>query len=166
MGTQGAPPSSQPLTERGETLIEVLVTIVIVATAAAALIGALVTSASSSGEHRTLAQEEVALKSYADSAKQQIELVPPSPSGQQPLYQTCAAIADYNTLTPPPVPPGITVDLTSIDYWGGSSFTPKCNERNVVDMQEITLTATAAGGERQTLTFIVRNPGAGGTGRR
>jgi len=142
--------------EHGETLIELLMTIAIIGIAAAALLGALITSVSSSGEHRTLTQEEAGLKSYADLAKQAIELStgPAAP----PAYTPCANPAAYSSIVTQTPPPGIVITISGITYWNGHSFGSSCDQETPADLQQITLLATAQHGASQTLSFVVRNP--------
>lgn len=67
----------------GDTLIEVLIAIAVLGLCIAALLGALMTSIRSSVEHRSLANIDAVLRSYAEAAKSQIEL------GPSPFYQPC-----------------------------------------------------------------------------
>jgi large repetitive protein len=73
-------------------LIEVLLAVVVISLTAVALLGGLVTAITSSAEHRSLASIDTLLKSFAETAKYQIEEQP------SPLY-ACAA-------TPLPSPNG------------------------------------------------------------
>jgi type II secretory pathway pseudopilin PulG len=129
--------------ESGDTLIEVLIAVVIIALAASALLGALLTSITSSESHRSLSVDDTVLKSFAEAAKEQIEF------GSSPLYTQCAA--GYTLSSPPPVPAGYTVSVTSIQLFG-------CPAKDL-GYQLITATAAnAADHVSQQLQFIVRNP--------
>lgn len=70
---------SQRFDERGDTLIEVLVTVVIVGMTAAAILGTLLISISSSTQHRYLANDDTLARSAIEAIKQQVEL-PQSPT--------------------------------------------------------------------------------------
>src|ERR1700730_2918378 len=80
---RGATP--QRSLESGDTLVEVLIAVVIIAIAASALLGALVTSISGSRSQRSLAVDDAVLKSFAEATKAQVELQSSS------LYAPCAS---------------------------------------------------------------------------
>lgn len=69
--------------DRGETYVEILVTLVIVGLAGIAIIGALMTSISASTVHRNIANVDYALKSAVEQASYDIEYSP------TPLFQDC-----------------------------------------------------------------------------
>lgn len=60
--------------ERGDTLVEVLVTVVIMGLAAVAILGTLLISISSSTQHRYLANDDTLARSAIEAIKQQVEL--------------------------------------------------------------------------------------------
>ena len=55
--------------DRGDTLVELLIAMVILAITVAALLGALIASTAGSVEHRSLASLDSILKSFADSVQ-------------------------------------------------------------------------------------------------
>lgn len=59
--------------ERGDTLIELLLAVVIIALAAAPLVGALLESIAASAEHRGIATADSVLKKFAETASAEIE---------------------------------------------------------------------------------------------
>jgi len=63
----------QTLGEAGDTLIELLIAIVIISLSVTALLGMLITSLTSSAEHRSLADLDTVVKSFAESATYQIQ---------------------------------------------------------------------------------------------
>lgn len=91
--------------ERGDTLIEVLVTVVIVGLAAAAILGALLLSISSSTEHRDLATDDTLAKSALEAVKQQVEL----PQSSTNDFVDCSG----STTTNPPT----GTPQTILGYW-------------------------------------------------
>jgi type II secretory pathway pseudopilin PulG len=136
--------------EAGDTLIEVLMAIVIIALAASALLGALLTSVTGSVEHRSLSVDDTVLKGFAEAAKEQIELQ------STPLYAPCAS--NY-LITPPTFPTGYSATITAIQYWNISAFQASCPSTDR-GAQLITAKAVnSANGVSQTLSFVVRNPG-------
>lgn len=60
--------------ERGDTLVEVLVAVVIIALSATAILGSLLISINSSGEHRYLANDDTLARSAIDTITQYVEL--------------------------------------------------------------------------------------------
>ena len=138
---------SRASTEAGDTLIELLIAMVIIALAVTGLLGALITAISSSGEHRSLSDEDTLLRSYAETAEYQIQSAP------IPLFQNCAV--SYNvTFTIPAAYSGFKVGISSIQYWNGSTFASTCDKTGV---QLVTLKSTSSGAV-QTLSFVVRDP--------
>jgi type II secretory pathway pseudopilin PulG len=146
--------------EQGDTLIEVLIALVIMSLAVVALLGGLVSSITSSAEHRSLSTIDTVLKSYAETAKYDIELQP------SPWYLDCASVTSststYKGVTGPQVisapslPAGWSTSLT-IQYWNTKTdvLDPLCQPN---DYQLLTLGVTGANGVSQTLTLGLRSP--------
>ncbi|HLX88927.1 MAG TPA: prepilin-type N-terminal cleavage/methylation domain-containing protein [Acidimicrobiales bacterium] len=144
--------------EHGDTLIEVLIAVVIIAIAAAALLGGLTTALTASGEHKGLSVDDTLLKSYAEAAKQQIEI------SQSVAFTQCTPSTYAIAYTVPAQFSTYTVAAQSVTFWnsGSKSFSTTCNHVKPDEgIQLITVTATApqaAGGYTQTLSFVVRDP--------
>jgi Tfp pilus assembly protein PilE len=83
--------------EAGDTLLEVLIAIVVIAIGVVALLGALTTSITSSATYRSLATLDTLLKSFSESVKYDVQLQPAATS----LYQNCATsyqvVSEYPT---------------------------------------------------------------------
>lgn len=154
--------------DAGETLIEVLLAVVIIALSVSALLGGLITSITSSAEHRSLAELDTVLKSNADSLKYQVELMQPDTSA---WFTDCASVAatSYGSHTVIfSVPSGYIVQLTGIQYWNSStdqfdatsvdSTSCLANPSDQTGYQLLTLTGTAPNGVSQTLRLGVRKP--------
>lgn len=152
--------TSAALREEGDTLLEVLIAVVLISLTVAALLGALVTSITSAGEHRTLADIDTVLKSYAENAQYAIDLQ------SSPWYTDCATVTtgassayDGRTVTTPPVPSGWSEGpyIVGIRYWNNTThgFDSPCQAG---DEQLLTLGATAPNGITQTLTIGLRSP--------
>ena len=147
------------LGEAGDTLIEVLFTVVIISIAFAALLGALVTSITGSTEHRALSVDDTLLKSVAESAKNQIE----GNSGS-PLFTSCAPSYTVNFTKPAndsqysiTGQSGNTLVLNSIKYWDGtSSFAAACSAS--YQIQQVSVFVSGPNGGTQELSFVVRKP--------
>lgn len=164
--------------EDGDTLIELLITIVVTALAAVSLIAAFGAEVAASSVHRNLATIDLVLKDFAESATYQIQL---SPSY---AYQACATFDPtmyaYNTSpnTPTYIPYGpatlsyqppvkYKVRITSIQYLSGSTlgasltsttFVSSCPSSSVKSPQLITAEATGPRGSSDTLSFVVAYP--------
>ena len=148
--------------ERGDTLIEVLIAVVIMALTAVALLGALTTAISASVEHRSLAVDDNLLRSFAETAKQQIELDPSSPqhfTPQATSYAVAYTVPPEDQ--PPTVPsPGYTIKITGIAYWSSAAQqfqSTYVNSRPDKGIQLITVTAMAPNQVTKSLSFVVRD---------
>jgi type II secretory pathway pseudopilin PulG len=153
IGTGGRPGKRS---EAGDSLVEVLVAIVIIGLTATALLGALATSLTGSAEHRSYASIDTVLKSYAETAKYDIQLQPTTP-----WFADCASTttASYNGHPLPSSPPAhYTVGLASIQYWNGvtMSFDTACGVNDHTGYQQLTFTATGPNGFTQSMLVSVR----------
>ena len=107
--------------ERGDTLIEVLVAVVIIGGAVAALLGALLTSTSSSVVHRNATSFEAYVSSFAETARNALEFQAYNGSGTGPIFAPCASPSSYQLVgspLPKSGPPGASVAVL------GTGFTP------------------------------------------
>jgi Tfp pilus assembly protein PilV len=102
--------SHMSASEAGDTLIEVVIAVLVIALTAAALLGAITTSIVSSAAHRNLSTDDTLLRSYAEEVQYEVEQRP------TPLYQTCAAT--YSVLPNFTVPTGYQLTVGQIQYWG------------------------------------------------
>lgn len=110
--------------DRGDTLIELIIAMVIIALAVVPFVGTLIETLSGSGEHRTLSTLNTALKDFAETAKSQIEF---TNVGSQ--FNNCAGTVNYKLLSAP-VPqaaaPGAAVTVFGTGFASGlpvSAFT-------------------------------------------
>lgn len=76
-------------TDSGDTLIELLIAMVIIGLTVSALLGALVTSLAGAADHRSFATLDSLVKSFAETAKYQIQLQP-NTSTSAPLFTNCS----------------------------------------------------------------------------
>ena len=143
-------------TEAGDTLIEILITIVIISLAAVALLGALTTSITGSSEHSSLASIDTLLRSYAESAKEQIQLQQPSPTFQNNCSATYApTFAD---------PTGYSLSISAIHFWNPtnrnfSDAQAACVQNDDdTTLQQITVLGRAPNNVSDMLSFVVSDP--------
>ena len=107
--------------QRGDTLIEVLIAIVIISLSAVAVLGTLTESIMSSAEHRSFATLDSVLKNFAEAAKYDVQLQPVSSS----IYKDCAgqltpSIPVYRVVSTYPTTAVVGTRVTVF----GTSFTP------------------------------------------
>jgi type II secretory pathway pseudopilin PulG len=136
--------------ESGDTLIEVLLAIAVVAITGAALIGAVLTSVTASSEHRSLALNDASLKTYADSAFQQIQ------RQASPLWQPCAS--SYAVTRPAEIPSTYSIGISGIQYWDSSAGAWSGSCPSSTAPQLITVVVTSPTQLKSSLSFAVRSP--------
>jgi type II secretory pathway pseudopilin PulG len=146
--------------DQGDTLIEIILTIAVIAVTAVALVGAVLTAITGSSEHRSLSVDNAQLNSYVQSIQDTVER-----QGDQSIFTGCASASDL----PQPEANGIdtssstwTIGITSIKYWaqGGSGFTSCTGGGTSMSLLLITATATSPTQQSSSITFAVRNPQA------
>ena len=107
--------------ERGDTLIEILFAVAIIALAAGPLIGALLESIAASAEHRGLATTGTLLESFAETAVSEIQTSPPPGTAYQ-----ATTTPSYRLLSNPSKtsgPAGTTVTVFVTGFTSALSFT-------------------------------------------
>lgn len=95
--------------EDGFSLVELMVTIVIVGVTFAALLGGLMTTITVSSLHRKQATADSVARSAAEWVKDSVA----NP------YSNCAAVGAYS-LSSLPKPSGYSVSITNVEYWDGA----------------------------------------------
>lgn len=110
--------------DAGDTLVELLVTLTIVSLAVVALIGSLLTSTSSSITHRGVANLDGLLRSFAETARYQIE-IQPQDGTSGPLFRPCAPANGYTLVSDPypaEAPPGTPIAVFATGFPQGDSL--------------------------------------------
>jgi type II secretory pathway pseudopilin PulG len=132
--------------DAGETLTELLVTVVILGIATAGISFALGTTVKASGMHRQQALAQNALRSWAE----QIGVG---------TYTACAPASSFAAPSPA-LSTGLTAAVTAVQYWNGVAFVSSCGTDTGV--QRVTLRISAANGLSPALTktvaVVVRKP--------
>jgi type II secretory pathway pseudopilin PulG len=118
--------------EAGETLVEIVLTIVIIGIAVTALLAGLGTAASASKQHRDLATADTVMRSYAEATKSAVRQHCPGASGPVAVGYT--------------PPPGYTAT-------GGDGPCPAATTPDVR-----TLVVTEPDGDTHTMQIVVRTP--------
>ena len=152
--------------ERGDTLIELLMALVIVGLAGVALLTAFSTSISASAVQRSLASNDTVARSVADAIFTQIEQVSSSGSSATSNYASCSTYSQYasaggfQVANVPTGPTGYSWTL-AVQYWnvqsGGGSFTSTCTSGSTAP-QQITITITPPHGINDTIAIVVTDP--------
>jgi len=152
--------------EEGDTLVELLVTLTVLALAVVSLVNAFGAIIASSARHRELATLDNVLKNFAESATYQIQLQP------NPLFVPCATLTATAT-TPQQVlygsqvlsyspPSGFTISATTKYLYQNSMFqtlsSPGQCDQSQYWPQLITATATGPNGASAHLSFVVTDP--------
>jgi Tfp pilus assembly protein PilV len=104
----------------GETLIELIITIAILAITVPALIGAVLVAVDSSSQDRRIVQAQQMLSSWSEAIAN---------ANTNATYSACPAVTYYSTgsfAPTPALPSGFTAAVVKIDYWdaSASSFDP------------------------------------------
>jgi hypothetical protein len=163
--------------ESGDTLVEVLIALTVIALTVTALLAAFATAVTASGEQSGLALTDTVLKSYVEAANFQIENQPySSANNTYPIFAACgtASTSYYdsgigsgvgNNNVPLYTPPaGYSAHITDLQYWSTTtsppSFLSTCTpgSSSALNPQQLTATVTAPNGTQGTLTFVVSNP--------
>jgi prepilin-type N-terminal cleavage/methylation domain-containing protein len=146
--------------EDGFSLVEVLVTIVIVSVTFSALLGGLVTTITVSSLHRKQATADSVARSAAEWIK----------DGVQTPYQDCAGVGTYS-LSALPHPAGYSAAIQSVEYWDGaatiagtpyaldSHLGPSCPGSGDKGMQRITIHVASADGQVSETVQVVKRTG-------
>lgn len=135
--------------DRGESLIELLIAMLIMSTAVVAVVAAMGTAVLVSAQNRLLTQAEVATRAYAEAL-----------SGS---YVPCASTSTAAYLSPAgfSAPAGFTAGVVSVSYLNGSSFgaAGACDPASDARMQKVRLqVATNDGDQAAQIDVMLRKP--------
>jgi hypothetical protein len=147
--------------EAGDTLIEVLITMMVIGTAATALIMAFSTAIAASAEHRNLASTDTVLRSVSEKVIAQF-------NGANSVYSSCATPATYNNnpavqaqLVTAAAPFQYTASITDVQYWSPASstgFSTSCPPNSTAP-QRINLQVTGPQDAYNFIAFVVSGSG-------
>ena len=152
-------------TERGETLLEILMSIMIIGIAVTAIIGGVGVAARASTQDQRQIQAQALLRSWAEHIEAQTT---------DANYVPCATPATYGPAStwaytnPAPtgldaLPPGFTASVTRVDYWNGATpgaFTGTCSPDRGLQRLELSM-AVVDGlypGFTSTYEVVLRRP--------
>jgi Tfp pilus assembly protein PilE len=147
-----------PVDERGETLIELLVAVIILSTAVLALVGGLGLAVMVSDIHRKQATAGAAVRAFAETLERRVA----APSGSNPTgYVDCATATSYAGSYPAPT--GYTATVVDVWFWAGTAFAPPagpCTSPAVdTGVQLVKLKVESSDGRAsETLDVVLRKP--------
>ncbi len=140
--------------ERGDTLVEVLMTLIVLSIAVLGLMVAFATSLSASVDHRALAANDVVLRSAAEAALSQIQQQSTSQSATP--YQSCATPSAYVSANNFGAPSPYTAAVTAVTYWNASTATFVSSPCTPESPELVTLTVTnTTSGAHEFTDFVV-----------
>lgn len=139
--------------EAGVTLIELLITVVILGIAFAVIVGGMMTSIIGSDVHRKGATAGTVLQSYAEAIK--AAPYAPAPSSNCAAEMTSA----YQTPAGFSTPTGFTPSIGTFGYWSATTatFGTACPASDG-GLQRIQLTVTAPNGTTKSVSIVKRLP--------
>jgi type II secretory pathway pseudopilin PulG len=144
------------LDQRGETLLELMVSISILGVGVVALVGGIGASVVVSDVHRKEATAGAVARTYAEAIQSGVTTNATDP------YIGCAQTSAYSTPANFTAPSGFTATVGTVLYWSTADkrFISTC--ATDVGVQKVTVTVTSADGRaRESLDFIVRKPCVG-----
>jgi Tfp pilus assembly protein PilE len=135
--------------DRGETLVELLITIVIMGVTVVAVVGGLMTSIQMSDIHRKQATAGAAVRDYAETVDRYT-----GSTG----YVACAPASAYSPSTVGfTAPAGYTASVASVRYWTGAAWTSAC--ASDLGLQQVTVqVASDDARATESSVLVVRKP--------
>jgi Tfp pilus assembly protein PilV len=135
--------------DRGETLIELMVAVMILSTAVVALVGAIALTVRVSDIHRKQATAGASVRAFAEALATKVAA---TPTGYHDA--TCATPANYTGMYTAPT--GFTATVTAVKFWSGSAFVATCPDNGV---QLVSLSVASNDGRAsETLDVVLRKP--------
>jgi Tfp pilus assembly protein PilV len=133
--------------DAGETLTELLIAMVVLSLAVSGIVGALLVSTKTSGQHRRQVLVQNALRGWAEQVS-------------AAAYVDCAPIDSVDEPRPT-LPPGLVDTVISVQYWTGSAFAATCTAPDT-GIQRIKLQISAGEApypiSSQKVDVVVRKP--------
>lgn len=140
--------------DRGESLIELLVAVLIMGTAVVAVVGGLGTAIMMTDLHRRQATAAAFLRELAVKVDTAI-------AGGTPPYTTCPSNSWY--VAPYSPAPGYSAAIAEVRYWSSASVFvvvgPSCNAANDVGVQRLSLSVSTTDGRvNERIDVVIRKP--------
>jgi type II secretory pathway pseudopilin PulG len=132
--------------ERGETLLELVIAVMIMGVAMVAIVGGLAVSIRMSDIHRKQATAGTAARDYAEALETSV--------AKGGYVDACHSTTPYTTVYT--VPSGYS-SAVAVQYWTGSAWTSSCTTD--IGLQQVTVTVTSSDQRAaETVTVVLRKP--------
>jgi len=132
--------------DRGETLLELLIAVVIMGIAVVAIVGGLAASTLVSDQHRKAATAGSYARDYAEAVKSM-------------PYVSCASASAYPVPAGFGLPAGYAATVQAVRYWSGSAWQASCPGLGDVGLQQVTVqVASSDGRAAEQVTLVLRKP--------
>jgi type II secretory pathway pseudopilin PulG len=145
--------------DRGETLVELMVALVIMATAVVALVGGVATSVKASDIHRKQAKSQAYLRAFAEAVETSVANYP---TGYVECGASTTPTATYQSAFTLPAADQTAYQRTVVDVsvWNRATSTyTKCPASGDAGVQRLTLNVSSQDGRAsETLVIVVRKP--------
>jgi type II secretory pathway pseudopilin PulG len=138
--------------ERGETLLELLIAVVILGVVVVAVVGGFATGTITSDVHRKQATAGAYAKDYAEAIETAVTTatVP---------YTSCANTSTYASPAGFAAPSGYGRSVVNVRYWSGSTWQATCSPSTDVGLQQLTVrVASADGRAAEQVALVLRKP--------
>lgn len=138
--------------ERGESLVELLVAVVLLGVAVVAVVSALGTSVVMSDVHRKQSTAGAEVRTFAERVETAV-------AGG--AYTVCAGSGTYGGAYT--APGGFTAAVTAVRYWTGSAWSSSCSAATDIGLQKLSLqVASTDGRAAEKVDVVIRKPCAVG----
>jgi Tfp pilus assembly protein PilV len=146
------------LSERGESLIELVVALALLGLGVVAVVGGLGASSVAADSTRKETSAAVEVKNFAEALENYV-------SSSASAYVPCATISTAAYLNAYTATTGYTRSITSVHTWTGSAWSSSCATSTEIGLQKLTLLARSNDGRgRETIEVVLRKPCAPGQG--
>jgi prepilin-type N-terminal cleavage/methylation domain-containing protein len=139
-----------PAEDRGETLLELLIAVVILGVVLVSVVGGFATGTLTSDAHRKQSTAAAYAKDYAEAIQSAVTkaTVP---------YTGCASATTYAAPPGFSAPSGYVTSVTTVRYWTGSAWSATCSSDTGV--QRLTArVASVDGRATEQVTLVLRKP--------
>jgi type II secretory pathway pseudopilin PulG len=141
--------------ERGDTMVEILLSLIVLGLTSVALLIGFSTTISASAEHRQLASANLAINNYSQQVIAGVEADSTLFTCPGTPYTPASFMTELGITSSAPYNP----QITSIQYWNPTteSFGSTC----VANSSELITVSVSSGSKNESLSFVVDSPTAG-----
>ena len=154
-------PDESRFTDRGDTLIEVLLALVILGIAGVALLTGFATSITASGTHRNLATLDTSVRTASNEAISEVQTAASSVFGPNTCTNAAANPATNTSYSPAwNLSGSFTVTSYNVEYWNGTGFSNSCTSPNGLYGPQLWTMNIASSGFSSQVSTVIYDPGA------